>query len=96
MKLIAVRPKNYRRIVLEAIKRLDAPRVFADKKEVTDFSDRGPLTQTKLRQCTDFLVRDGRQRVLGFHDHPDEMWISESHNDLTEYCEDMGWLTIES
>ena len=94
MKVIGVRPKNYRSIALKAIELAEKPRVFMNKKPVTDFSDRGPLVQKQIRQCLDFVVKDGRTLIVGFHDHPDEMVIAESYLEFAKFCDDQGWLEI--
>src|SRR5687768_6423212 len=94
-KLIFVRPKNYRRIALYTISLLRVPRVLCDKKLIEDFSDRGPLTQRAIRKCINFQIYDGTEPVLAFHDHPDEMWISENYRQIAEHCEEQGWLKIQ-
>ncbi len=94
-KLIPVRPKNYRRIVLQAIGVAAEPIVFVDGRRVEDFSETGPLTQRRIRRVRDLEVRDGGKPILGFHDHPDQMWISEAFEELAEYCSGRGWLRVE-
>ena len=94
-KLIPVLPKNYRSIALYAIQRARDPVVFLDKKRIEDFSEQGPLTQHGIAACRNFEVCDGRRPVLGFHDHPREMWVTESHASIAEYCASQGWLTIQ-
>ena len=80
---IPVLPKNYRSIAI------------VNKKLVTDFTESGPLTQKKIRSFKDFEIRDGLIPILGFHDHPNEMWIDERYKNLAEHCEKQGWLEIE-
>jgi len=94
-KMIPVLPKNYRSICLRAIKIASEPIVLMDKKAITDYSDQGRLTQSGIRSCRNFEIRDGNQAILGFHDHPNEMWINEQYEDLARYCENEGWLKIE-
>jgi len=95
MKLIAVHPKNYRSIALKAIEIAKVPRVFLDKEEVFDFSDRGPLTQAGIRRCIDFVIKDGKTKIVGFHDHPDEMWVTQPFREFAAFCESQGWLAIQ-
>jgi hypothetical protein len=92
---IAVLPKNYRSIVLTAIARASTPVVLLNRKSVLDFTDRGPLTQAGLAAARDFEIRDGDTPILGFHDHPKEMWVSQQFADLATSCEEKGWLQIE-
>ena len=94
-KLIPVRPKNYRRICLRAIETAKDPHVFFNGCELSDFSERGRLTQKALRECHDFAILDGQVHVLGFHDHPDQMGISQDYKELAQFCEAQGWLKIE-
>jgi hypothetical protein len=94
-KLIPIRPKNYRSICLRAIETSKEPHVYFNGTEVSDFSEQGSLTQGGLRQCHDFAIFDGKEHVLGFHDHPDEMGISERYEKLARFCEAQGWLKVE-
>ena len=94
-KWIPVRPKNYRRIAIYAIQHATNPIVLVNGKRVQDFSESGPLTQKGIRPCRDFEVRDGSVPILGFHDHPDHMWIVESYRELAEHCAAEGWLKIQ-
>jgi hypothetical protein len=93
-KLIPVRPKNYRSVALYAIQVAQAPVVLVYRKPIADFSESGPLTQKGIRQMRDFEVRDGDKPILGFHDHPDEMWITEAQASDAEHCHAEGWLEI--
>lgn len=93
--LIAVRPKNYRRIVLYAIEKCKEPNVWMDANHVKDFSEDGPLVQSQIGMCIDFLIRDGSEDVLGFHDHPDQMWVTENYRYIAEHCDNEGWLKIQ-
>ena len=95
VQLIPVSPKNYRRIALYAIEQAEAPIVLVDGKCTNDFSDSGPLTQRKMRRYISFEIRDGASPILGFHDHPREMWIAENYAMLATYCQAQGWLKIE-
>jgi len=95
VKWITVLPKNYRSIALYAINNLETPEVLLDGKKVLDFTDQGPLTQAGLRNCRNFEIRNGKEGVLGFHDHPSEMWVSEIYRHIASHCEEQGWLQIE-
>jgi len=66
-----------------------------DNDLITDFSDRGRLTQKGIRSCTNLEIRDRGVGIVGFHDHPNEMWINESYQDFANYCEVQGWLKIQ-
>ncbi|HEU6450557.1 MAG TPA: hypothetical protein VFT57_03995 [Gemmatimonadaceae bacterium] len=92
---IPVRPKNYRRIALYAIGVAGSPVVLVNGRPVTDFSEAGPLTQRKIRGYRDFEIRDGDSPILGFHDHPDEMWVTETHAAVAHHCASQGWLKIQ-
>lgn len=94
-KAVPVRPKNYRRIALYAISRAASPVVLMNRKRVEDFSEAGPVTQKGIRECRDFEILDGPASILGFHDHPDEMWVAESYVAIAEYCAAQGWMKIE-
>lgn len=94
-KLIPVLPKNYRSICLHAIEMASEPIVLLDKQVVTDFSEQGALTQKGIRGCINLEIRDGYVGILGFHDHPNEMWINENYHDFANYCENKGWLKIQ-
>ncbi len=93
--MIPVLPKNYRRIALHAIGMAVSPVVLMDGKRIEDFSESGPLTQKGIRPCIDFEVRDGATPMLGFHDHPNEMWVAAGYRALAEHCQNEGWLKIE-
>ena len=93
---IAVLPKNYRRISIKAIELATDPHVYMDKKEISDYSTDGKLTQKGIRPCIDFLITDGSTPILGFHDHPNEMWISEQYSELAKDCCKKGWLKIQT
>ena len=95
-KWIPVLPKNYRSIALHAISIALQPVVLMNRKPVADLSERGPLTQRGIRSCTDFEVRNGTEPILGFHDHPNEMWVTLPYIAVAEYCAEQGWLTIQS
>ena len=94
-KLIPVLPKNYRSICLRAIELAADPKVTMDKQAITDFSEQGKLTQKSIRNCINFEIKDGNVGIVGFHDHPEEMWINENYQDFASYCEQQGWLRIE-
>jgi hypothetical protein len=90
--MTAVLPKNYRAIALRAIDAAQFPVVLMDKRRVADFSERGPLTQRGIAACRDFEIRDGSTPILGFHDHPNEMWISKTYETVAHDCATAGWL----
>lgn len=94
-KLIPVRPKNYRSVALYAIRAAHTPVVLVNRKPIIDFSESGRLTQKGIRQMRDFEVRDGDTPILGFHDHPDAMWVAVGHASIAEHCQEQGWLEIE-
>lgn len=94
-KLIAVLPKNYRNIALHAVSVSVAPMVLMDRQVVADLSERGPLTQDGIRRCVNFEVRDGSTPILGFHDHPNEMWVSAAYSHVAEHCASEGWLKVQ-
>jgi hypothetical protein len=95
MEMIAVLPKNYRAVALRAIEAAQSPVVLMDKKEVTDFSESGPITQKGIAACRDFEILDGLVPVLGFHDHPSEMWISRAFAAVASDCAAAGWLKVQ-
>lgn len=95
IKMIPVLPKNYRSICIQAVEVSSEPVVIMDKKVITDYSDQGRLTQSGIKECRNFEIRDGHKAILGFHDHPNEMWISEQYEDFARHCEKQGWLKIE-
>jgi len=92
---IPVLPKNYRRIALYALEAAENPVLLVNRKIETDFSETGPLTQKRIRGFRDLEIRDGSIPVLGFHDHPNEMWITDQYASLARHCEEMGWLKIQ-
>ena len=94
-KLIPVFPSNYRSIFLRAIEIAVDPKVFFDKQLITDFSEQGKLTHKGIRACINFEVRDGKVGIVGFHDHPEQMWVNENYQNFATYCEQQGWLRIE-
>jgi hypothetical protein len=92
---IPVLPKNYRRIALAAIALASDPVVLMNRQRITDYSSDGALTQKGIRACRDFEVRDGARPIVGFHDHPDEMWIAAAYRHFAEHCAREGWLKME-
>lgn len=94
-KLIPVLPKNYRRIALYAIGVSTDPAVVGDRTRITDYSETGVLTQKGIRQFVNFEIRDGNKPILGFHDHPNDMWVSEQYAEVARYCESKGWLKVQ-
>lgn len=93
--MIPVLPKNCRSIVIRAIEISENPLVFIDNVRISDFSTLGPLTRKNFMTFTDLEVRDGAMPIVGFHDHPREMWINGSCMDFAEYCSRQGWLKIQ-
>jgi len=94
-KFVAVLPKNYRSIALYTIAQLKSPKVFMNKKEISDLTDQGNLTQKGIRNCRAFLICEGKEEVLGFGDHPNEMWITVKYRPIAEFCEKQKWLKIQ-
>jgi hypothetical protein len=92
---IPVLPKNYRSIALYAIESASEPVLLINRKREDDFSESGPLTQKGIRNLRNFEIRDGETPILGFHDHPNEMWVTEDYEALAHYCEEKGWLKIQ-
>lgn len=81
-------------MALYTIEKCSEPKVWMDGMLVDDFSEHGSLVQSRIRICIDFLIRDGNKDVPGFHDHPDEMWISENYRCIAEHCHNQGRLKI--
>lgn len=94
-KLIAVMPTNYRRIVLHAIGVAAVPKVFANRKLTEDYSEQGLITQNGIAALRDLEVLDGKKPILGFHDHPREMWVSEEFSAVADHCQEQGWLRVQ-
>lgn len=92
---ISVLPKNLRPIALYAVSVAAQAVVLMDGKRVTDFSERGPLTRRSMRSCINFEIHDGDKPILGFHDHPNEMWISQAYSAVADHCAEQGWLKID-
>ena len=95
MDLIPVRPKHYRAIVLEVLASFPDVTAWVDTQRCDDFSEAGPLTQRGIAALRDFEIRSAGRSVLGFHDHPREMWIDGAFMDLAERLQTLGHLTIE-
>ena len=95
VKLIPVLPKNYRSISLRAIDVANDPHVFMDQTEVFDFTDRGNLTQQGISSCANFEIKDGSVGIVGFHDHPNQMWVNKEYEVFANECQSQGWLIIE-
>lgn len=93
--VIPVLPKCCRRILLRAIELAENPVVLVNGVRVTDFSPTGPLVREKLNTYINLVVRDGVRPVVGYHDHPREMWIDEAYSDFAVYCASQQWLKIE-
>ena len=95
MALIGVRPKHYRAIVLEALRRFPDATVWVDRRRCEDLSEAGPLTQRGIARMRDFEIKTEHASILGFHDHPREMWIDGEFGDLAQRLADLGHLRIE-
>jgi len=93
--LIPVLPKNYRSIILHAVSVAKQPCVLANHQAVTDFSEQGPLTQKNILGLRDLEVRDGARPILGFHDHPNQMWVSADYTEFASHCQSKGWLKVQ-
>ena len=96
MDLIPVRPKHYRAIVLEVLAAVPSASVWLDGWRCDDLSERGPLTQRGIAGLLNFEIRAGGSSILGFHDHPDQMWIDGDFESLAERLQALGHLTIET
>ena len=92
---LPVRPQNCRRIALAGIALASDPVVLMNHERITDYSTDGPLTQKGIRACLDFEVRDGAAPIVGFHDHPDEMWIAAEYRHFADQCDREGRLKME-
>lgn len=95
MSLIAVRPKHYRAIVLEVLASFPHATVLVERRRCDDFSETGPMTQQGIAAMRDFEIRDQGTPILGFHDHPREMWIDSQFRDLAERLAELGHLKIQ-
>jgi hypothetical protein len=96
MDLIPVRPKHYRAIVLEVLAAVPDASVWLDGWRCEDLSERGPLTQRGIAGQINFEIRAGGSSIVGFHDHPSEMWIASEFRELAERLHALGHLKIES
>jgi hypothetical protein len=92
--LIAVSPKNYQRVVRYIVSQVPGSVIVADGREI-DPNDDAYISQKGLGEIRDFEMRCGSQPVMGFHDHPREMWITERHRSLAELMHAEGSLVIE-
>jgi hypothetical protein len=95
MDLIPVRPKHYRAIVLEVLATIPDATVWVDGGRCEDVSEAGPLTQRGIAALRNFEMRTGSSPILGFHDHPREMWVAREFRSLAERLQDLGHLEIE-
>jgi hypothetical protein len=80
---------------MRAIELAENPVVLVNGIRITDFSSTGPLVRKKFNTFIDFEVRDGTSPIVGFHDHPREMWIDEAYADFAVYCSNQRWLKIQ-
>ena len=48
-----------------------------------------------IRNLIIIAIIDGIKLIVGYHDHPNEMFITERHKDFAELCENKKWLKIE-
>ena len=95
MAWIAVLPKHYRAIVLEVLASFPDATVWVEEQRCDDFSEAGPLTQRGIAGLRNFEIRTESAPILGFHDHPREMWIDSEFRDLAERLDNLGHLKIE-
>jgi hypothetical protein len=95
MDLIPVRPKHYRAIVLEVLSTIPDATVWLDGGRCDDLSEAGPVTQRGIAGLLNFEIRAGGAAILGFHDHPDQMWIDGDFESLAQRLQALGHLTIE-
>ena len=95
MSWIGVRPKHYRAIVLQVLHECPDATVWMDKRRCDDFSESGPLTQRGIASLRDFEIRTASASIVGFHDHPREMWIDSQFRDLAERLAALGHLEID-
>jgi len=94
--LIPVLPKNYRRIALFPIEASVRPAVLMDRHQIDDFSESGRASRKRgFVLAVVFEVRDGSTPILGFHDHPNQMWVAAGYRSLAEHCAAEGWLRIQ-
>lgn len=92
---IAVLPKHYRAIVLEVLASFPDVTVWVEDVRCEDFSEAGPLTQRGIAAMRNFEIWTESTPILGFHDHPREMWIDSTFRALAERLDDLGHLRIE-
>ena len=96
MRLIAVQPKHYRAIALEAIAAFPGATIWVEKRLCPDLSESGLLTQRGIGGMRDFEIRsENNVPILGFHDHPREMWVDGQFKDLADRLDALGHLRIE-
>jgi hypothetical protein len=96
MSLIAVLPRHYRAIVLEVLAAFPDATVWVEHQRCSDLSEAGPLTQHGIAHMRDFEIRtDSGIPILGFHDHPREMWINADFRTLAERLANVGHVKIE-
>jgi hypothetical protein len=93
--MIAVLPRHYRAIVLEVLASFPGVTVWVDKRRCDDFSEAGPLTQRGIARLRDFEIRTENTPILGFHDHPREMWMNGDFHALAQRLAELGHLRIE-
>jgi hypothetical protein len=94
--LIHVLPKHYRAIVLETLAAFPGATVWVETVRCDDLSEDGALVQRTIMRMRNFEIRtaDGAP-ILGFHDHPREMWVDAEFRQLAERLRDLGHLKIE-
>jgi hypothetical protein len=95
MAWIAVLPKHYRAIVLEVLASFPDATVWVDEHRYDDFSEAGPLTQRGIAGLRNLEIRTECTPILGFHDHPREMWIGSEFRELAERLHGLGHLKIQ-
>jgi hypothetical protein len=95
MDVIPVRPRHYRAIVLEVLAAVPDATVWLDGRRCDDLSEQGPVTQRGIAALRDFEIRAGGSSILGFHDHPDQMWVDGEFEGLALRLQALGHLQIE-
>jgi hypothetical protein len=96
MPLIPLLPKHYRAIVLEVLADFPGATVWIGKQRCDDLSETGPLNQRGMARMRDFEIRTGAGTpILGFHDHPREMWMGAEFRQLAQRLSDLGHLKIQ-
>jgi hypothetical protein len=88
---IRVNPSDLSSIVVHTINEIRKPVILLEGRTIKDLS---VLDNDKLDALVDFELRDGRRPVMGFHDGPGNMWISNHYVGIANNCRKQGWLTF--